>query len=108
MLEETCDPQSGLLEDFFRDALFVRTEPEGTETFEPDAYRAAHVVSEVPCRRQINLDPGPLLINPGPNRIAKKFLREAYNLFGEDRVLGRVLNRVFWQSASSAAQVPKQ
>src|SRR6266705_3599515 len=108
VLEETCDPKSGLPEDFLRDALFVRTEPEGTEVFEPDAYRVAHAVSEMPCRRQINLDPGPLLMNPGPNRFAENFRREAYNLFGEGRVFGRVLNRVCWQSAAIADQVPKQ
>src|SRR2546430_9929783 len=61
------------------------------------------------CRgRKIDLNPGPLLMNPGPNRVAKRFLREAYNLFGEDRVFGRVLNRVCWQSAAIADQVPKQ
>src|SRR5438876_10966048 len=108
VLEETCDSKSGLPEDFFRDALFVRTEPEGTEVFEPDSDWVAHAVGEMPCRRQINLDPGPLLMNPGSNRFAENFRREAYNLFGEGRVFGRVLNRVCWQSAAIADQVPKQ
>ena len=75
VLEETCDSKSGLPEDFFRDALFVRTEPEGTEVFEPDSYRVAHAVSEMPCRRQINLYPRSFLMDPWSNRIAEYFLR---------------------------------
>src|SRR6202158_723445 len=108
MAQEDSDSRQRLIEDLCRNSLLVRAESKSPEFLQPNAYRIAYSVSQMPSRRNVDLDPRALGMDSRPHLIAENGLRQSHDFVSQNRIFRRVLDRVRRQCAAITDQVPQE
>jgi hypothetical protein len=95
-------------EDGVGNPLLVGAQAEDGEPVHPGSNRIASAVGQVFLRRQVDLKPAALPLDPGLHGIPENLPREICDQLGQLALVARVLDRVPGQSAAIANQVTEQ
>lgn len=108
MLQETGDQGGSLLKEPRRDPFLGRAQAEYAEAVEPRRNRIATPVGEAFGGDQVQLIPRAFGADPRRDRIPEHVDCQLCDETSQIRLLRRVLDRVPWQRAPVADQVPEQ